>query len=88
MKIFIKLASRDYEKLRSRIRSPSPAHEAIERATRIDYSLDGVLFEGYNIPCDERDARMLLEMATQCCPEIVSEIQKAIRLAESYRRND
>lgn len=83
MKIFIKLASRDYEKLRSRIASGSPAREAIERATRIDYSLDGVLFEGYNIPCDERDAQVLLKIATQCCPEIVSQIQKAMRLAES-----
>ena len=83
MKIFIKLASRDYEKLRSRIPRGAPAHEAIQRATRIDYSLDGVLFEGYNIPCDERDARMLLEIARQCCPEIVSEIQKAMRFAES-----
>jgi len=53
------------------------------RATRIDYSLDGVLFEGYNIPCDESDARMLLEIARQYCPEIVSEIQKAMRFAES-----
>ena len=83
MKIFIKLASRDYEILRSRIPRGAPAHEAIERATRIDYSLDGVLFEGYNIPCDESDARMLLEIAMQCCPEIVSEIQKAMRFAES-----
>jgi hypothetical protein len=83
MKIFIKLASRDYEKLRSRIPDGSPAHESIERATRIDYSLDGVLFEGYNIPCDEHHALMLLEIARERCPEIVSEIQKAMRLAES-----
>src|SRR6266511_2106941 len=40
MKIIIKLASRDYKKLRSRIPSGSPVHEAIERATRIDYSLE------------------------------------------------
>jgi hypothetical protein len=83
MKIVIKLASRDYKKLRSGIPNESPVHEAIERATRIDYSLDGVLFEGYSIPCDEHHARMLLEIARQCCPEIVSEIQKAMRLAES-----
>jgi hypothetical protein len=83
MKIFIKLASRDYEKLRSRVPNGSPAHEAIERATRIDYSLDGVLFEGYSIPCDEHHARMLLEIARDGCPEIVPEIQKAMQLAES-----
>jgi hypothetical protein len=83
MKIFIKLASRDYEKLRTRIPNGSPVHEAIERATRIDYSLDGVLFEGYSIPCDEHHTRMLLEIARERCPEIVSEIQKAMRLADS-----
>jgi hypothetical protein len=83
MEIFIKLASRDYENLRTRIPNGSPAHEAIERVTRIDYSVDGVLFEGYSIPCDEHHARMLLEIARERCPEIVSEIQKAMRLAES-----
>lgn len=83
MEIFIKLASRDYEKLRSRIPDGSPAHEAIERATRIDYSLDGVLFEGYSVPCDLRHARLLIEIATQSCPEIVPKIQEALRLVES-----
>jgi hypothetical protein len=83
VKIFIKLASQDYKKLRSRIPDGSPAHEAIERATRIDYSLDGVLFEGYSIPCDEHHARILLEIARERCPEIVSEIQKAVQFAES-----
>lgn len=83
MKIFIKLASREYEQLRSRIPDRSPAHEAIERATRIDYSLDGVLFEGYSVPCEGRDARILLEIARQCCPEIVPKIQEAMRLVES-----
>jgi hypothetical protein len=81
MEIFIKLASRDYEKLRSRIPDRSPAHEAIEKATWIDYSLDGVLFEGRSIPCDARQARTLLEIARQSCPEIVPKIQEAMRLA-------
>ncbi len=85
MEIFIKLASREYEKLRSGIPDGSPAHEAIGSAARIDYSLDGVLFEGYRISCSERDARLLREIARQCCPEIVSKIQEAIRLAESER---
>ena len=81
MEIFIKLASQDYEKLRSRIPARSPAHEAIEKATRIDYSLGGVLFEGHSIPCDARQARMLLEIARQSCPEIVPKIEEAMRLA-------
>lgn len=81
MEIVIKLASRDYEQLRSGIPRGSPAAEAVEKATRIDHSVDGVLFEGYSILCDERAARSLLEIARQCCPAAVARIHEAIRLA-------
>lgn len=86
MEIFIKLPSRDYEQLRERLPAGSSALRAIERATRIEHSLDGVLFEGYTIPCKERDARELLENAAKYCPAVVSKIQQAIRLAESGAR--
>jgi hypothetical protein len=48
---------------------------------RIEHAVEGVLFEGYNIPCDEDQARILLETAKQHCPEIVRDIQEALRLA-------
>jgi hypothetical protein len=69
--------------LRSQIPTESPAREAIDRATRIDHAVDGVLFEGYNIPCDEDQARILLEAAKLCCPEIVRDIEEALGLARS-----
>jgi hypothetical protein len=81
MNIFIKVSPRHYEQLRRQIHPGSSAHEAIDRATRIDHSLDGVLFEGYNIPCNEEEARIILETAKQSCPEIVPSIEQAIRLA-------
>ena len=56
MDIFIKVARRYYERLRSQIPTESPAREAIDKATRIDHAVEGVLFEGYNIPCDEDQA--------------------------------
>ena len=59
MDIFIKVAPRYYERLRSQIPSHSSAREAIDKATRIDHAVEGVLFEGYNIPCDEDQARIL-----------------------------
>jgi hypothetical protein len=83
MEIFIKVAPRYYERLRSQIASDSPAHEALNRATRIDHSVDGVLFVGYTIPCDENQARIILETAKQCCPEITHDIEQAIRLGQS-----
>jgi len=83
MDIFIKVAPRYYERLRSQIPAGSPAREAIDRATRIDHAVEGVLFEGYNIPCDEDQARIIFETAKQHCPEIVSDIEKALKLARS-----
>jgi hypothetical protein len=81
MDIFIKVAPRQYELLRSQIAAESLAYEAINKATRIDHAVEGVLFEGYNIPCDEDQARILLEIAKQYCPEIVPNIEEALRLA-------
>jgi len=81
MDIFIKVARRYYGRLRSQIPTESPAREAIDKATRIDHAVEGVLFEGYNIPCDKDQARILLETARQYCPEIVRDIEEALRLA-------
>jgi len=80
VEIFIKVAPRHYDLLRSRVPSESPAHEALTKATPIEHSLGGVEFEGYNIPCDERQVRIILDVARRCCPEITPEIEEAIRL--------
>ena len=50
MEVLIKLPSRDYEQLRDQLPAGSSALRAIERATRIAHSVDGVHFEGYTIP--------------------------------------
>jgi len=83
MDIFIKVAPRQYGRLRSQIPTGSPAREAIDKATRIDHTVEGVLFEGYNIPCDEDQAHILLETAKRYCPEIVRDIEEALRLVRS-----
>jgi hypothetical protein len=83
MNKFIKVAPRYYERLRSQIPTESPAREAIDKATRIDHAVEGVLFEGYNIPCDEDQARILLETAKQYCPDIVPDIEEALKLSRS-----
>jgi hypothetical protein len=83
MNKFIKVAPRHYERLRSQIPTESPAREAIDKATRIDHAVEGVLFEGYNIPCDEDQARILLETAKQYCPDIVRDIEEALKLSRS-----
>jgi hypothetical protein len=83
MEIFIKIAPRAYQLLRSRISTESTAHEAIKKASRIDHSIEGVLFAGYSIPCNEEQARIILELAKQCCPDIAPDIEKAMTLARS-----
>lgn len=80
MDIYIKVPPQQYERLRSQIPVESPAHQAINKATRIEHSLEGVLFEGYDIPCDENQARIIQKIAKQCCPELVPHIEQAIRL--------
>jgi hypothetical protein len=82
MDIFLKVARKEYEVLRSQIPPESPAREAIDKATPISHSLEGVLFEGYNIPCNEIQARIILKIAQQHCPEVIPEMDKAIRAAK------
>jgi hypothetical protein len=81
MDIFIKVARRDYERLRTQIPNNSPAREAVDKATPIEHAIEGVQFEGYNIPCDQNQARILIEIAKQCCPAIIPDIEKAISIA-------
>lgn len=83
MEIFIKLAPRDYNRLRSHVPNESAAYEVIEKASRIDHSIEGVLFSGYTIRCDESQAAIILGIAKQCCPDIVPTIDEAITLAQS-----
>jgi hypothetical protein len=83
VEILIKIAPQAYDRLRSHISIESAAHEAIETASRIDHAIEGVLFAGYTIACNEEQARIILEIAKQCCPEIIPTIEEAVRLARS-----
>ena len=84
MEIYIKVAPRDYERLRGVIPGDSPARAAIENATRVDHAVEGVLFEGYTVPCNEEQARVIREIANQRCPELLPTIDQAINLAQSH----
>ena len=75
---FLKVRTQAYDRLRSNIPAASPAREAIEKATRIDHSVEGVLFAGYSIPCNEQQLRIIREIAARCCPEIVPDVEKAL----------
>lgn len=81
MKIFIKVASRHYDRLLSRFPPGSRGHEALLKATPIEHTLDGVEFEGYTIPCDPEQARVIRDAARRCCPEILRDIERAIDVA-------
>jgi hypothetical protein len=81
MEIYIKVAPRDYERLRTLIPSDSPARQAIDNATRVDHAVEGVLFEGYTIPCSEEQARTIKAIAAQHYPELIPTIDQAMKLA-------
>jgi hypothetical protein len=81
MQIIIKIASRPYQQLRDAIPADSIAREAIEKASRIDHSLEGVLFAGYTITCNHDQAQIIRQLATRCCPEIIPTVEQALTLA-------
>lgn len=83
MEIFLKIPPRAYIRLRSYIPTDSPAHEAIEKASRIDHAVEGVVFAGYSIPCNEQQLRIIFEVAKKCCPEIIPDVEKALTRARS-----
>lgn len=85
MNIFIKVAPEEYSRLRERIPTESPAHDAIAKAAPIGHAIEGVTFAGYGISCDENQARQILASAKECCPSAVLEIEKAIELARSAK---
>ena len=81
MQITIKIASPQYHRLRDAVPADSVAREAIEKATRIDHSLEGVLFGGYMISGNEEQTAIIRQIATQCCPDILPTVEEAIRHA-------
>jgi hypothetical protein len=83
METFLKIPPRAYIRLRSHIPTDSPAHEAIEKASRIDHAVEGVVFAGYSIPCNEPQLRIIFEIAKQCCPEIIPDVEKALTRTRS-----
>jgi hypothetical protein len=83
MEISIKLNSRDYQELRRLVPPGSAGREAIDKATPIAHALEGVEFGGYAITCNEDQAKSIIAIAKQCCPEMVSEIENSVALARS-----
>ena len=81
MEIFFKVAPAEFSRLRQGISSHSPAYQAIAKATPFSHAIEGVLFEGYGITCDENQASLIAETAKGCCPEIIRDIEQAIRAA-------
>ena len=83
MEIHIKMAPAQYQRLRSTYPIDSPVRDVIDSARRVDHAIEGVLFSGYTIVCDEDQARILLDTARRCCPEVIPHIEQAIKLARS-----
>jgi hypothetical protein len=81
MEIHIKLAPAQYERLRSTYPLDTPIRDVIDNARRVNHAIEGVLFAGYTIVCDQDQARLFLDTARRCCPEVIPQIEQAIKLA-------
>jgi hypothetical protein len=83
MEIHIKMTPAQYQRLRNAYPIDSPVRDIIDNARRVDHAIEGVLFAGYTIVCDEEQAGIFLDTARQCCPEVLPSIEQAIKLARS-----
>jgi hypothetical protein len=81
MEVHIKMAPAQYERLRHSYPIDSPVRDLIDNARRVDHAIEGVLFAGYTIVCDENQARIFLETARRYCPEVIPQVEQAIKLA-------
>ena len=82
MEVHIKLAPAQYERLRNSYPVDSPVRDLIDNARRLDHAIEGVLFAGYTIVCNEEQAWIFVETARQCCPDVIPQIEQAIKLAQ------
>lgn len=83
MEIHIKMDPEQYKRLRDSYPIDSPVRDLIDNARRLDHAIEGVLFAGYTIVCNEDQAGIFLETARQCCPEVIPQIEQAIKIAQA-----
>jgi hypothetical protein len=75
MNTFIKVAPRYYERLRNQIPAESPAREAIDRRRELNMPSRACCLKA-NIPCDEDQARIPLETASNIAPRLSATLRK------------
>jgi len=85
MEVTIKLPPELHEFLLNEIPSGLTVHGALERAKLIRRYVDRSPLE-YEVQCEEDVAEALLRFASKYCPEAVSEIDFALRLARSKEK--
>jgi hypothetical protein len=83
MEVHIKMTPAQYKRLCNSYPIDSPVRDLIDNARRLDHAIEGVLFAGYTIVCNQDQARIFLETARKCCPEVIPQIEQAIKLAQA-----
>ena len=81
MDIFIKVARRYYERLRSQIPTESPAREAIDKATRIDHAVEGYCLKVTIFPVTRTRRASFSKQRDNIAPRLSRDIEEALRLA-------
>lgn len=81
MDVLVKLSKNNYRRLRGHVPADSAAFEPMEKATPFEHAVEGVVFAGYSVHCDESQAKALLDLARRHCPECAFDIEKSITAA-------
>jgi phenylacetate-coenzyme A ligase PaaK-like adenylate-forming protein len=74
MKPLVEISIEHYERLLKYASETSPAYTRLKNAVKTEANTIAIL-------CDLDEAEMLREVAKHFCPDAVSQIEKAIRLA-------
>jgi hypothetical protein len=75
MKPLIEFSTEHYKSLLKRATEDSPLYFRLKNAVKTEANTIAVL-------CDLDEAQMLLQVAKHFCPDVVPQIEKAIRLAQ------
>ncbi len=80
MKINFHLYSHERDAIREHLPAGSPASKCLEAATPLDISGEPVIRPEWAVPCEEEDAKLILEVAKKWCPDALPNINVGFKL--------
>ena len=78
MKIVIEIATVQYDRLLSLVPADAPAYSLLKNGVVVDHSKPSIPRKTVEILCEIEEARQLLAVAKQLCPEAAPQIEDGL----------